>query len=192
MFIRSQRLFLRPPFPEDAGAIQVATGLAGMGGARTDAPSPYGLVDPHGGDEAELFLHARHGAAMPQFLVTLPDLADVPVIGGCGLIRAEGQVELYYWIGPQWRGQGFGGEAVAAVLEVANMLGHELVSASHFLDNPASARLLRKAGFRATGEIVPRLSVARGRSAPAARYVGRPHDLAMHSAKVPGEGVLAA
>lgn len=177
MFIRSQRLFLRPPFPEDAGAIRAVTDEGGITGNLGPASWPYGA----GG--AEFFLRARRDAAAPQFLITLPHVADAPVVGGCGLMRSDGLVELYYWIAPQWRGQGFAGETVGAVLEVAHMLRHELVAAAHFLDNPASARVLRKVGFRATGEIVPRMSISRGVSAPAARYVCRPHDLAAHSEK---------
>lgn len=186
MFIRSQRLFLRPPFPEDISAIRAAIGDSDIAGRLAHAPWPYGA----GG--VELFLHAPRDEAAPQFVITLPDLAEAPIIGGCGLTRSDGLIELYYWIGPEWRGQGFASEAVGAVIEVADMLSHELVTAAHFLDNPASARVLRKAGFRATGEIVPRMSVARGFSAPAARYVGRPHDLAGHAERVLAERVMVA
>lgn len=186
MFIRSQRLFLRPAFADDGAAVRAAIGDSEIAGRLAHAPWPYGAGD------GMLFLRAPRDRSAPQFLATLPDLPDAPVIGGCGLSRSEGLVELNYWIGPQWRGHGFATEAVIAVLEVAHMLRHKLVTAAHFLDNPASARVLHKAGFRATGEIVPRMSFARGFNAPAARYVGRPHDLAVHSEKVMGEGILVA
>lgn len=186
MFIRSQRLFLRPAFADDGPAIRSAIGDSEIAGKLAHAPWP------HGAGGGAFFLRVPRDPAAPQFLVTLPDLPDAPVIGGCGLSRSDGLVELSYWIGPQWRGQGFASEAVIAVLEVAHMLRHELVTAAHFLDNPASARVLRKVGFRATGEIVPRMSFARGVSVPAARYIGRPHDLAAHSEKVLTERVMAA
>ena len=40
------------------------------------------------------------------------------------------------------------------------------LSAGHFLDNPASGRVLEKLGFRPTGAIVARYSAGRGEEAP--------------------------
>ena len=40
------------------------------------------------------------------------------------------------------------------------------LDAGHFLDNPASGRVLEKLGFRPTGTIVPRYSAGRGEAAP--------------------------
>ena len=42
-----------------------------------------------------------------------------------------------------------------------------LVEGSHFIDNPASGRVLEKLGFEPTGLIAPRLSCARGAEVPA-------------------------
>jgi RimJ/RimL family protein N-acetyltransferase len=47
------------------------------------------------------------------------------------------------------------------VLEIARLLGHRRVSAGHFVDNPASGRVLRKLGFVPTGQTRPRFSCAR-------------------------------
>lgn len=165
MFIRSPRLFLRPAFPEDRAAIHAI--------AASPVASQWAGAQPIPGS-------GRDGA-MPRLLVTLPGSSGAPVIGGCGLAREHGIAEIGYWIAPPWRGNGFATEAVRALLEIAAMLGHELVAAVHFLDSPASARVLRKTGFRATGEIVSRISFTRGASAPAARHVARPHDLVLHS-----------
>ena len=49
-----------------------------------------------------------------------------------------------------------------AVLSVARALGHRRIEASHFLDNPASGRVLRKLGFTPTGEHRLRRSEGRG------------------------------
>jgi RimJ/RimL family protein N-acetyltransferase len=44
--------------------------------------------------------------------------------------------------------------------------GRRAVVSGHFADNPASGRVLEKAGFLYTGEVQPRHSTARGEVAP--------------------------
>ncbi len=44
------------------------------------------------------------------------------------------------------------------------------VEASHFIDNPASGRVLEKLGFKPTGIVAPRLCCARGEQVPARLY----------------------
>ena len=51
------------------------------------------------------------------------------------------------------------------VVEIARLLGHMRLSASHFVDNPASGRVLRKAGFQPTGHVAKRHSCGRGGAA---------------------------
>ena len=45
--------------------------------------------------------------------------------------------------------------------------GKRAVLSSHFADNPASARVLEKAGFLYTGDVEQRFSVGRGQEAAA-------------------------
>jgi len=49
-------------------------------------------------------------------------------------------------------------------------LGVKRVRAGHFIDNPASGRVLTKLGFRPTGKIEPRHSLARGAETPCALF----------------------
>jgi RimJ/RimL family protein N-acetyltransferase len=103
-------------------------------------------------------------------LVTLPDEG---IIGsaGMGIDGETGDVQLGYWIGRRWWGQGFATEAAKAVLKVAKAIGYNRITASHFVDNPASGRVLKKAGFQPTGLIRPGHSLARGRSDPVACFM---------------------
>ena len=50
--------------------------------------------------------------------------------------------------------------------EVSDLVEYPTVVAGHFADNPASARVLVKAGFLYTGVVSPKFSVARGEPAP--------------------------
>jgi RimJ/RimL family protein N-acetyltransferase len=92
------------------------------------------------------------------------------LIGSCGLgRRVSGNVELGYWIARPYWGRGYATEAGRALVAIARALGIARLEASHFLDNPASGRVLEKLGFQSTGLIAPRLSCARGTEVPA-RY----------------------
>ncbi|MGZ3256570.1 MAG: GNAT family N-acetyltransferase, partial [Croceibacterium sp.] len=57
---------------------------------------------------------------------------------------------------------GYATEAARGALDVARALGRRRVLAGHYVDNPASGRVLRKLGFRETGEIRPTFCRARG------------------------------
>jgi len=62
---------------------------------------------------------------------------------------------------PYW-GQGFATEAGTAFVSEAKNLG--TLNAGHFVDNPASGRVLTKVGFAYTGETKAMFSLGRGES----------------------------
>ncbi len=165
MFIRSERLFLRPGWPEDWE--QLYEGIADERVVRNLAKAPW----PYEPDHARDFAARPQDRRKPHFLVTLPGAAGTKLIGGIGLARDEaGEVELGYWFArPHW-GQGYATEATRAVLGLAQALGHRRVVAGHFVDNPASGRVLIKAGFRPAGIVRQRFSAARGVEVPSLAY----------------------
>ena len=162
MFHRSERLLLRPPWPEDWS--QVLGGIADEGVVRNLARAPW----PYSAEDARQFVKLPVDPMHPRFLITRA--RDAALIGCIGIDLTEGEVELGYWIARPYWGQGYATEAGRAVLDVARMLGHERIVASHFLDNPASGRVLAKLGFEATGRVVKRHSCGRGEEAPCAEY----------------------
>lgn len=161
MFHRTQRLFLRPGFPEDWPAILAA--IADEEIVRNLASAPW----PYDREDAQHFADMPQNPALPHFLVTIP---GVGVIGSAGMGEHDGVPEIGYWIARDHWGRGYASEAGRAVLDMAKMLGHRRVTAGHFLDNPASGRVLRKLGFRSTGQVRHRHSRARGAAAPCAEY----------------------
>ena len=163
MFIRSERLFLRPGWPEDWQ--ELLAGIADEAVVKNLAQAPW----PYTADDARDFLRQPQDPRCPHFFVTLPtSSAPAEIIGGVALMPGESEAELGYWIAQEHWGQGYATEATRAVLGLARTLGHRRVSAGPFTDNPASARVLRKAGFRPTGEMRACFSRARGKTVPAA------------------------
>jgi len=168
--IESDRLILRSPRPDDA--VHIAERINDFDIARmtTRVPYPYALSD------AEDFLEG-YAATSPVldrvFLVEHRAFGPMGVLGfheqptnwsksGCAL-----SPELGYWLARAFWGRGFATEAVLAALDWARDVWKlRAVAAGHFADNPASARVLEKAGFLYTGEVQERFSRARGEIAP--------------------------
>ena len=161
MFARTPRLLLRPGFPEDAAALAAAIADEGIARNLATVPWPYRMRD------AEAFLATPRDPVLPALLV-LERTAGAPrLAGACGLgRRPSGAVELGYWIARGQWGRGFATEAATALIAIARTLGLDRLEASHFLDNPASGRVLEKLGFSPTGIVAPRISCARGEEAP--------------------------
>lgn len=179
MFIRSERLFLRPGWPEDRDDLHGAIADPAVVANLARAPWPYTPED------AGRFLARPEEHALPTFLITLPGPHGTQVIGCVGLHRDGADVELGYWIARPFWGRGYASEAGRAVVALARTLGHRRIGAHHFIDNPASGAVLRKIGFRRTGRLVERFSVGRGRSAGALGYAitleGRDGDSGGHT-----------
>lgn len=173
MFHCTERLLLRPAWPEDWQAIH--SGIADEGVVRNLARAPW----PYMPDDARSFVEQPVASMFPRFLVTRA--RDAALVGCIGIDPHQGHTELGYWIArPHW-GQGYATEAGRGVLEIARTLGHLRVVASHFLDNPASGKVLAKLGFAPTGKVVKRFSCGRGEEALAAEYA---IDLAMHEGPI--------
>jgi RimJ/RimL family protein N-acetyltransferase len=165
MFVRTPRLTLRPGWPEDAPALTAAIGHECVVRNLGRVPWPY-LVET-----AAAFLSGFGDPLEPKFLIFEHQEGAVRLIGGMGVRRLrEDMHELGYWLTPDAWGKGYATEAGRGVLQAARARGVRHVVAGHALDNPASGRVLRKLGFRATGRIEPIHSEGRGHAVDTARY----------------------
>ena len=165
VFHRSQRLLLRPVWPEDWQL--VLDGIADEGVVRNLASAPW----PYREDDARAFTSLPIEPQYPRFLITRA--SDAALVGCIGIDRSDAfddGAELGYWIAREHWGQGYATEAGRAVLTIARTLGYTRVMAMHFLDNPASGRVLEKLGFVSTGVTSLRHSCARGEQASAREY----------------------
>ncbi len=163
MFARTPRLLLRPPFPDDAATLAATIGDERIVRNLATAPWPYRFED------ARAFVDIVDNAdpLLPTWLMLLRG-SDAPrIVGGVGIARREtGELELGYWVARPYWGLGFATEAARQLRATARALKLPPLTAGHFVDNPASGAVLRKLGFRPTGQIAPRYSLARGGDAP--------------------------
>jgi RimJ/RimL family protein N-acetyltransferase len=166
MFARTERLLLRPGFVEDAPELARAIGEQDI--VRNLATAPW----PYGEEQAREFLSMDRDETLPSFLILKRTNGTPRIVGGAGIgKRIDGAgLELGYWIARPYWGLGFATEAGRAVIGLARAMGLPRLTAGHFVDNPASGAVLRKLGFRPTGQIVRRFSLARGAEAACAEF----------------------
>lgn len=166
MFARTDRLLLRPGWAEDAQALFTAIADEAIVRNLASAPWPYSMAD------AETFLATERGPDSPSFLIFRRTRGAPQLVGTAGLHRhPDGETELGYWIARPFWGLGYATEAAAAIVAVArDGLRLRKLTAGHFVDNPASGRVLQKIGFRPTGQTGQRYSAGRGTAAPCKQF----------------------
>lgn len=164
MFARTERLLLRPSWPEDAAELHQAIADEGIVRNLARAPWPYTV------DDAAQFARQAHDPLYPAFLLMLRTHGAPRIIGACGIGNYDGSAELGYWIARPYWGLGFATEASRAVVNIAKAIGHKKLTASHFTDNLASGNVLRKLGFQNTGKTALRHSNGRGQAMTCALY----------------------
>ena len=167
MFARTERLLLRPAWAEDAPALYGA--IADERIVRNLATAPWPYLPEH----AEQWTATQRPAQRPASLIFLRGSDAPELAGGIGVHdTADGEVELGYWIARDHWGKGIATEAGEAMLRFArDTLRLPRLVSGHFLDNPASGRVLRKLGFQPAGAIARRHSAARGEEVPCAEFV---------------------
>jgi RimJ/RimL family protein N-acetyltransferase len=165
MFARTERLLLRPGWVEDAPVLAEAISRENVALNLAHVPWPYTIAD------AEKFLARDPTSGEASLLIFERTSAEPRLIGGIGLARDAGQAILGYWIVPSSWGKGFATEAGRAVIDLARgTLRIGQLTAQHFVDNPASGRVLRKLGFRTTGQREPLFSAGRGATSLGVSY----------------------
>lgn len=161
MFARTARLTLRPAWPEDAPHLAAAIGHESVTRNLSRVPWPYSVAD------AEAHIQ-RPRAPKDAFCLIFDHEGAYPrLIGGIGIGATESGHEFGYWLTPPAWGRGYATEAGRAMVSAArHTLGLRRLKAGYFVDNPASGRVLTKLGFRPTGTVTPRASLARGGETP--------------------------
>jgi RimJ/RimL family protein N-acetyltransferase len=141
--LETERLILRAPRLDDAKAVARLANDRRIAENAARIPHPCRLAD------AEDFITAVNtGNNEVAYVITFGG----DVVGFCGLAEIGGPaLDLSYWIGAPFRGNGYATEAAHRVIDHAfTDLGHEAVQAGVRVTNPVSRRVLEKCGFQWT------------------------------------------
>jgi RimJ/RimL family protein N-acetyltransferase len=148
--LETARLWLRWPRVSDAPAIERYSSQWEVARYTARIPHPY----PRG--TAERFIYAAragNSSGRDLTLVMTPIRGKREPIGAVSLeLRGGDRLTLGYVLAPEYWGNGYASEAVAAMVHAAFSLTQAIeVEASVRIENPASRRVLEKAGFRFVG-----------------------------------------
>jgi RimJ/RimL family protein N-acetyltransferase len=147
--LETPRLILRPFHLSDADAVQRLAGVAAVSDPTMNIPHPY----PDGLAESWITIQGPAWDAGTD--VTFAVVAKDDELRGAVHLRLtpnHRRGELGYWIGQPYWGQGFATEAASAVLGFGfDRLQLNRIEAHHLLRNPASGRVMEKAGMSREG-----------------------------------------
>jgi RimJ/RimL family protein N-acetyltransferase len=165
--IETRRLVLRTPHAGDAARLAALANDVDVARMTLRMPHPFSISDA---EDFLLQVATQNPSSARTFLI---DHEAHGPVGVLGLFEA-GDVapEVGYWIGRPFWGRGYATEALeAGVVWASRTWRRRALVAGHFDDNPASGRVLEKAGFLYTGEVRPGFSRARGGPARTRRMV---------------------
>ncbi|MEM7044288.1 MAG: GNAT family N-acetyltransferase [Pseudomonadota bacterium] len=145
--IETKRLWLPPLNEADAGDFE-ALFKDDWDAVKQTGQLPY----PATKAAMQVWIRKHTGPGGHAFLLRRKD--DRQSIGAIGFGGSSTIAELGYALGRTFWGQGYATEAAIAMVEVAGDLGLGGLQAYSFVENPASARVLEKAGFSNVGTIV--------------------------------------
>ncbi|HEU4922584.1 MAG TPA: GNAT family N-acetyltransferase [Burkholderiales bacterium] len=175
--LQTTRLLLRPYEQSDAADVRRLAGDARIADTTLVIPHPY----PEGAAEAWIAEHPRAYADRSEitFAITLRDSGALAGTASLlGFSQQHARAELGYWVGVAYWNQGIGTEAVERLIRFAHEdLGVTRVMARCLACNPASARVMEKAGMQAEGRLAAHVLKN-----------GRYEDMLLYGLLLPGRG----
>ena len=163
--LHTRRLTLRAPTGADAGTVHVLAGDRRVAGTTSSIPHPYKRA------AAEEWIRSiGDGCATGRFVYAITLRTDGSLIGAASLVveRDRPIGNLGYWIGVPFWNRGYATEAAAELVRHGfESLCLMEIQAIHMTRNPASGRVLQKAGLSPAGSSI---DLVRGELEPVERY----------------------
>lgn len=149
--LKTPRLVLRPFALDDAKEVQRQAGHPDVAATTATIPHPY----PDGLAEQWIASHAKFFEAGTgvEWAMTI---AETGKLVGCislmGISKMHKRGEIGYWVGKEFWGQGYCTEATKAVIQYSfEKLNFNKVTSRHMHINPASGKVMLKAGMQQEG-----------------------------------------
>ena len=149
--LKTERLILRPFNQNDAKDVQRLAGDYDIAKTTLFIPHPY----EDGMAEGWIKSHQKNFNKGIEITLAITLRESNELIGAIGISHINEDLEkasIGYWIGKQYWNCGYCTEAVKAVLKYCfEELKLNRVSAHHFANNPASGKVMEKAGMKKEG-----------------------------------------
>ncbi len=152
----TERLLLRGFAPGDARRVEVLAGSAAVADTTLHIPHPY----PPGLAGEWISHHQANWEEGRSVTFAIARKADQALLGAIslGLDPENESAEMGYWLGEPYWNQGYTTEAARAVIEFGfEVIGLNRIFAQYFTRNPASGRVMQKAGMKYEGCLRQRL-----------------------------------
>lgn len=148
--LNTERLSLRPFARSDSAEVQRLAGDERIADVTANIPHPY----PDGLAEEWISTHQPGWEAGTRVSFAIIHHDDGRLIGAISLVGiAGGSAEIGYWLGVNGWGQGYATEACREILRfAAEDMQLQRVHARVLARNPASGRVLEKAGMQHIGQ----------------------------------------
>jgi [ribosomal protein S5]-alanine N-acetyltransferase len=147
--LETDRLRLRPFALEDAARVRELAGDPRVADTTANIPHPY----PEGVAEAWIITHDESARERKVITWAISSLTTHELVGCISLVFGRNNsAELGYWLGVPYWNHGFISAAAKAVIEAGfSRFGLHRIHARHFTRNPASGRVMQKAGMKMIG-----------------------------------------
>jgi ribosomal-protein-alanine N-acetyltransferase len=148
--LQTDRLVLRPFSFDDAADVKRMAGEPAVADTTLNIPHPYaeGMAEEWIGTHQSEFDSGKG----VTFAITLRRSGEL--VGAIGLVKNArfNRAEMGYWVGQPYWGKGYCTEAAKAVIAYAfDEMGLNKIHAYYFVRNPASGRVMEKAGMQYEG-----------------------------------------
>ncbi len=162
--LQTQRLTLRRLVLSDARNMARLINGADIAQMTASIPSPYTSLCA---EFRIMWMHAQWGRGR-SYAYAITKTGNDRLIGVMDLFEnSQGEKELGYWLGKPYWGEGIVTEAADCVIaEGFKTLDLAHIAAGYFEDNPGSARVLEKLGFKLQSSKNSLYSVARKKHCP--------------------------
>lgn len=149
--LRTSRLLLVPPAETDLDDITAQiNSTEEIAGNIFNIPSPYTIT--HAQNWLSICCEGWENGTAFRFAIREQKTGQFMGMIGLHPVKEHFKAEVGYWLGQEFHGRGYAAEALKAVLEFGfETLQLNKIYATHFAHNPASGKVMLKAGMKHEG-----------------------------------------
>jgi len=148
--LETERLILRPFFSSDATAVQKLANDPKVSATTASLPYPYPESLAYEWISKQIG-YFNEGSAV-QFAIMIKNSGQLIGCISLGIFKSHEKAELGYWLGSNFWNQGYCSEAAMAVIRYGfEVLKVNKITSRHITSNPASGKVMIKAGLKLEG-----------------------------------------